>query len=283
MIGAYDRQESEADMQQAISALLLAKREFESLAEVPTPLPGSILAVEGERHTTFERIDVVSSKHRARARDNLERLFELMIDDGNARILSYPYALYSLIRTAIESAALSYWVIEPDKKASRVERCLRLTFRDTNDRYDFVASIAPASVRRAESARKTKTLTRLSELKDTVGALKQKHLSDPPRYSDILRSMSDRSRHGSPHTFAIDSPYVVWKMSSAFIHGSGQVIDILSEMRQVTEFQDGQASAEITASYQALATATLAIVRLIYRAEVRYTYLATHDHSKRPL
>ncbi|WP_156475701.1 hypothetical protein [Pseudoclavibacter helvolus] len=270
-------------MQQAISALLLAKREFESLAEVPTPLPGSILAVEGERHTTFERIDVVSSKHRARARDNLERLFELMIDDGNARILSYPYALYSLIRTAIESAALSYWVIEPDKKASRVERCLRLTFRDTNDRYDFVASIAPASVRRAESARKTKTLTRLSELKDTVGALKQKHLSDPPRYSDILRSMSDRSRHGSPHTFAIDSPYVVWKMSSAFIHGSGQVIDILSEMRQVTEFQDGQASAEITASYQALATATLAIVRLIYRAEVRYTYLATHDHSKRPL
>lgn len=193
VIGAHDRQETEADMQKAILLLQIAKQQLDTLTQPPPPLPGSVLDEEGRRNTAYEPIDTVVIQHRARATDNLERIFDLMFDARSAQVLAFPYSLYSLIRTAIESSALALWVIDSEHKATRVFRSLHLTYRDTNERYQFVKLVAPDVYIAAERARQVKIIARLTELKDTVGALKQKPLKDPPKYTEILRAVSERT------------------------------------------------------------------------------------------
>lgn len=283
MIGTFDRQESDDEMQRGVTVLGKARQEFEALRPLPSPLPGSVLAIEGPRHTAFEQIDTIVSRHRAQCTDNLERVFQLMVDDANEQVLSYPYSLYSLIRSAVESAALALWVLAPETKAKRVMRCLRLTYRDTADVYHFTATVTPERALGPHRARRDKIVRRLEELKDTVGSLKQKPLTGPPKYTEILKEASERTGKPGAYIYAIDSPLVIWKASSAFIHGSGQMISSLSDFKQITEFEGGVAQAEITPSIQMLASSTLIVVRLLARVDARFAYLATHDHSKRPI
>lgn len=268
-------------MRKATLLLQIAKRQLDALTSPAPPRPGSILHEEGERHTTYEPIYTVVVQHRARATDNLERAFDLMFDAGSAQVLAYPYSLYSLIRTAIESAALALWVIDSEHKTVRVFRSLQLTYRDTNERYQFVKLVAPDAYIASERARQAKVIARLTELKDTVGALRQKPLKDPPKYTEILRAVSERTMRDDTSRYSLASPLVIWKISSAFIHGSGQLVQALSDFRQVTEFNSGIATFEVTPSLQMLAGALHATVDLVARADRRFTQLATHDYAGR--
>jgi hypothetical protein len=281
MIGTHDRVETEADIQKAIVLLQIAKQEFDALNAPDPPLPGSMLYEEGRRHTAYEPLDTVVIQHRARAADNLERAFDLMFDLPNAQVLAYPYALYSLIRTAIESAAVALWVIDSERKAPRVLRSLQLTYRDTVERRQFFELIAPDDYVAAELVRQSKILDRLAELKDTVGTLRQKPLTGPPKYTEILKSVSAHTGRSGPSRYELTSPLVIWKMCSAFIHGSHQLVQALSDFRQVTEFRDGIASVEVTPSLQTLAAALHAAVTLLSRADRRFVHLATHDYGGR--
>lgn len=222
-------------------------------------------------------------RHRARAVDNLERAFDLMFDVQNDRVLASPYSLYSLIRRAIESAALGVWVLDSEHTADRVLRSLQLTFRDTNDRRQFVELVAPDPYVAKERERVEKIVARLTELKNTVDMLGQTQLGNPPQYTEILRSVSEPSTRNGPGRYSLISPLVVWKMSTAFIHGSGQLVQALSDFRQVTEFTEGIADVEVTPSMQILAGCIHATVKLIVRGDARFTHLATHDHDGRAI
>lgn len=133
----------------------------------------------------------------------------------------------------------------------------------------------------SERARERKVTARLTELKDTVGQLRQKPLTVPPRYTEILKSVSTNTPHNGSARYSLASPLVIWKISTAFIHGSGQLVHALSDFRQVTEFQDGVATVEVKPSVQMLAGALSATVNLITRGDQRFTYLATHDYAGR--
>ena len=280
MIGNHDRQESDEQMQLGIRLIQEVRSRYRDLVDqLPPPLSGSMLDVE-RAHTAREPVDTLVMAHRARASENLDRVFELMIDDDNEQLLAYPFSLYALIRSAVEAAATSMWLIKSSKKKDRVLRALQLAYRNSQEALRFAELIRGRSGAAPARQGTAKTIDRLNQLKDTVGPLRQIELGPPPKYTAILTAVSPKLT-GNRAGYALSSPLVVWSMSSAFLHGSGQVVRALSDVRQTDEFTDGVASFEITPSIQMLAVSIRTCVELIAELDERYTYLATHDYAGR--
>lgn len=280
MIGRHDRQESESEEQQAIRVLQIARLQFSSMAEsLPSPRAGSMLMVERE-HTAREPIDAMFVAQRVRSVENLERLFAMMIDDEGGRVLAYPFSGYSLIRAAIESSAVALWLIQPGRKQGRVMRALQRSYRHATDALKLAETIASDDVVREVREQTQRVIERLEELKNSLNALRQVELGPPPSHTDILKAVSDRPP-GPNGKYALSSPLVVWKVSSAFIHGSDGVTRALSDIRQVAEFDGGVGTFEVTPSLRMLASSAAVCVELLRRADARYVELASHDYAGR--
>lgn len=281
MMGEHDRQESDEHMQLAIRAVQVARQRFLKLPEqLDSPVTGSMLHLERE-HTKRGSTDTLVMGHRARARENLERIFDMMVDEEGERLLAYPFSLYSLIRAAVEAAAVAMWLVKSSKKADRVFRALQVDFRDVNETLKLAELLKGKSGAKPARVATTKSIERLNELKNTVGSLRQMKLGNPPTYTAILTVISSKER-GS-EGYDISSPLIVWKAASAFLHGSDQLVRAFSDIRQINDFEEGVASFEITPSIQMIAVSLLAIVDLIVELDARYIYLSTHDHAQRPV
>ena len=192
-------------------------------------------------------------------------------------------AAFWLRELQVEAAAMSMWLIKSSRKSDRVLRALQLAYRNSQEAIRFAELVkgkgAAAPAREATS----RAIERLNQLKDRVGPLRQVELGPPPRYTAILTAVSPQSRDSNRAGYEISSPLVVWKVSSAFLHGSEQVVRALSDIRQMDEFTDGVASFEITPSLQMLAVSIRTCVNLIAQLDERYLYLATHDYAGRPV
>ncbi|ROR76140.1 hypothetical protein SAMN06295974_3712 [Plantibacter flavus] len=268
-------------MRDSIRLIVGAKVQFESMDDLQEPVEGSILALERPLTSRYP-IDAIAVAHQVRAVDNLQQVFGLMVDEENFEMKAYPYALYSLIRTTIEAAATALWVLQSSRKSTRVFRGLQLAYRDVQDQLEFNQYVLDEN--RVQGVRQyTETvIARLIELKDAVGDLRQKELGRPPRYTAILASVSKRS--GGPKvsaTYSLNSPLIVWKISSAFIHGNEQVTRNLSDVKQVTDFRGGMANFEVTPSFRVIAQSVQSCVALLAELEERYRYLATHNYAGR--
>ena len=181
MIGSHDRQESESEEQQAIRVLQVARLQFSSIAEsLPSPRPGSMLMVE-RQYTAREPIDAMFVAQRVCSVENLERLFAMMIDDEDSRVRAYPFSGYSLIRAAIESAAVALWLIQPGRKQARVMRALRRSYRHATDALQLAETIAPDDVLRELREQTRRVIERLEELKNSLNSLRQVELAPASR------------------------------------------------------------------------------------------------------
>jgi len=278
--GNRDRQETSGELELAMRLLCKLRDRLRAIPDsAPDPWVGSIL-YEERQHTAREPIDTLFLANRARARDCLDRLFDLMIDDDNGRVVASPYAGYALIRTSIESAAVAMWLIQSPRRGDRVLRALQISYRNTNEGLSLANLIGTPDAIAEEAQRVERAIARLNELKDTVAQLRQRTLGNPPKYTEILKAVSRKP--GSPgDRFEFASPITVWKMSSAFIHGSEQVVRMLSDVRQLSDFAGGLANFELTPKLGLLATGVAECVQLLLRADDRYAYLCSHDYGER--
>ncbi|GAA4762516.1 hypothetical protein [Microbacterium gilvum] len=274
---SLDRQESEEEMRVALELLHRTQLRTNSFGPLEPPRRGSVLDQE-RRHTAYMPIDGMVVAHRARALDNLNVLFTAMVQESGTKVVAWPFALYPLIRASIESAATAMWLIKSERKADRVLRCLQLAFRSVSDARSLSHAIAssPGALLEQEE-RHARTVERLTELKNTVGQLKQVSLGNPPKYTNILTKVSPPRQAGKKDL----SPLLIWKIASSFVHGSEHVMRALSDVRQVTEFEDGLASFELTPSFRMLAVSASACVDLLTDLDTRYEILATRDHARR--
>lgn len=280
-IGDHDRQENELEVQVGVIALRTALHRFRSLPELIDPVHGSMLHSE-RAHTRYERSAVLVVTHRAHAMDNLRMLFAEMIDEDSNSVEAHPFAHYSLIRAAIEAAATAMWLIKNERKATRVLRALQISYRSAADDFGLIALIGERDDIREARAKRDGVVARLNELKDTLPTLRQTTLGNPPKYTEILKDVSQRTGgHGSP--FAFNTPILVWKISSAFIHNSEGVIRAVSDVRQLTAFVDGVASFEVTPSMRLLGGFATVCMDLLEAVDARYLHLATHDYAGRPV
>ncbi|RWR16796.1 hypothetical protein D8Y23_12810 [Microbacterium enclense] len=283
MLGSHDRQETAEEEQQAIRVLAEARSSLSALApDLPEPSVGSVLRLE-RVNTAREPIDAMVLGQRARAVDNMARLFSLMFDAREKEhVKVYPYSGYSLVRAAIESAAVGLWLIDPVTKPARVLRALQRSYLHEVEALKFIELVADRAAVEGARRRHDRIVNRLVELKNTVGPLRQRSLGSPPAYTDILKSISEKDPLDR-RRYAVTSPLVAWRISSAFIHGSETVIRSLSDIRQVGQFEEGIATFEITPSLRLIASVSASCVSLIGRLDARYMQCATHDHSWRPV
>lgn len=282
MSGRHDRQETKGEEQEAIRLLTLEHDRFTALSlEMPDPAPGSILQLE-QVHTAREPIHAMVLSQRARATDNIARLFTLTLDLPNAQVRAYPFSGYSLIRTAVESAAVGLWLIQSNRKATRVLRALQRSKQHEYEAIQFIELTRPAEVAAAARERHARIVGRLEELKNTVAPLRQREIGAVPSYTEILASVSSRDPQDRTR-YDMHSPLVAWKISSAFIHGSETVVRALSDIRQTTDFVDGLAQFEVTPSLRLTAVLTSTCVSLLRDLDKRYFYLATHDPGGRQI
>lgn len=275
--GRYSSVESDEEMEAASTLFNVSRARFESLRDLPDPLPGSMLAIEND-HTA--RVPITSQVQiaTARAKDALEAFSDLTVTVGVLR----PFAHYSLIRQACEGVALGRWLLRPDRKYIRVNRSLNLEFTHDQDAREFAATLTRKG-RNAASPELDRTLKRLNELKDTVSQLREVKLKRIPSWTNILVDISPPlGRTTGGH--APDSPVVVWKIASAFLHGSATTARMLSDLQQLTDFDERRiASMEIKPSWRVLAASYGTCVQMLFDLNDRYEYLATYDYGKRAL
>jgi len=276
---ANERQETDAQIQAATGVLLEARDRYAALRGFIDPMTGSMLAAENEA-TPFDPIAMQITRHRARATDAVELLFESMYDEGEATIHARPFAMYALIRMSIEASALANWTLQSEKKSDRIFRSLQVAYTHLREYALFASTIAAEEKARPYTDFRDDKSKRLIELKDAVGVLRQKELTTLPKYTNILQAVSPTVPPKIPQN--IDSPFVVWKMASAFLHGSDHIVTDLGDVRLVSEDESGQ-TVEITPSLQLLASCALICVQQIERLDDRQRYLATTAYGGRKL
>lgn len=274
-MGAVDRQESEEDERRGVTGLISAR---DRLATLPAMLPpvakGSVLDIEDAK-TAYQPISSLVQSNRGIAVDALEFLTEAMMNDASGTISARPFAPCALLRQAIEASALARWILRHGKSHERVYRALQVAFGHAEDYANLMKAIAgKGSALRIDENRKKK-IDRLDELRMGVKFLRQRELKPPPRLTDILTAVSPARPPGAGIT--IDSPLLVWKIASAFLHGSEHTVRSLSDIRQATEWEAGIASFELTPNWQLIGSSALICVGDIEALDQRFTELATHD------
>lgn len=283
MVGEYDKQEGDADVQAAMRLLSLAKKRFVALPKsLEPPKTGSMLFQE-EELTSPMPADHIVMGHRARAYENIERIFETIFNSEQGVPVAYPFSLYSMIRPAVEAAAVAMWVIKSHKKADRVFRSLRVAYGEAGETLRFaelwMGKKATAKVRQSTEAARE----RLRKQQQRVGAIRQLELTGIPKYTDILTAVSPKKPARLGEGYEATSPLIVWKIASGVLHGNSNLIRAISDIRQINDFVNGTAAFEITPSWRMIAGSLHACVLQLEELDKRYNFLATHDYSGRPV
>ena len=281
LMGHWDRQETAEQMEAATRLLMLARERFRGLGDLSNPKAGSVLALENAA-TAFDPIGDQVTRHRARATDSLEMLLDAMIDDERGTMSARPMAMYALIRMSIEASGVANWTLQSSRKADRIFRSLQVAYvhlRELADLADVVSADDRACPYREFRAEKE---LRLEGLKDAVAVLRQKELKGPPKLWQIMSSVSPTQRPREPH--AVHSPYVVWKICSAFLHGSDHITRLLGDVRQLSTSEDGRsAEFEMTPSWQLLCSCVMVCVTELERLDERVRELGRRDYGGRTL
>lgn len=254
---------------------------FAQLPELRDPLPDSMMAVD-DTHTARVPISSQVQMAFARAQDALEAFHDLTVSEVNPSAALRPFAHYALIRMACEGGGLGSWLLRPSRKDGRVFRSLNLEFTHHADARDFASTLTGAG-RNTATPELDSVLIRLNELKDTVSQLRERELRPIPSWSNILIDVSPpRGRTRAGHD--PDSPFVVWKIASAFLHGSSSTVRALSDLEQLGDFGVSRtASVEMRPSWRVLAASFGSCVQMLHDLSERYEFLATHNYSQRPL
>ena len=272
-IGAHDRQETEGEITQAAAIATKARASFYAIPTLHKPFDGSRLAFE-DAATAYDPISALVVSSAARASDCLRQFFGFVNPD-EGQFVSSPFAHYALLRPSIEAAATAVWLIQNEKRNERIIRALRLSWHHAGEASQLVQTLG------GPKDTGDKVRSRLTALRDQVPALRQLDLAKFPKYSAILSSITIPRPPGDKRP--IETPLFLWKLASAFIHGSGHLVRHLSDVRQVTEWSSGVASFEVTPSLRLQAVMAAAATEILVQASRRYLELATTDYASKPV
>ncbi|WP_149085479.1 MULTISPECIES: hypothetical protein [Microbacterium] len=280
VMGAHDRVETAEAMEVATRLLLRVRTRFEALDEPSEAMAGSMLVAENAA-TAFDPVEYQVARHRARAVDALEMLMDSMHDRTSGRLEARPMAMYALVRMSIEASAMALWTIQSSKKHDRIYRALQVAYAHIVEYADFASVVGKEDEAAPYIKFRDDKTERLVGLKDAVGTLRQKELTKPPKLWRILQAVSPTVPPGQP--YGVDSPYVVWKMTSAFLHGSDHLTRDLGDFEQVTESDGVGATFMVKPSWSLLCSCVAACVMEVEKLDARVRYLGTTAYGERSL
>lgn len=281
--GHYDRTESAAEIKAATDAILVLRDWLQNTTAPAAPRPGSMLATE-DILTEREPLSSLVRGMRNRAVDGLELFMDATIHEEKQVMWTRPISPYAPLRMTMEAVSVGRWLIESNRKADRVLRALRLMMQHEYDTKEFALLLAGTREQKTEvRASYESALARLNQLKDAVPNLRQTELTSMPRYTDVMRKFSPKGPDGS---LEVDSPLVVWKLSSAILHGNSQILRHASDLEQTSEWEPSGGTGRIsslhmTPKWSILAGCIYASCQHLRELDTRTGYLGTHDYANR--
>lgn len=171
------------------------------------------------------------------------------------------YAPFALLRAALESAAAAVWLLEPEDRATRLQRLIGLHIDDTDNKKSVQAMLP-------------------KELRDTFdhapGIAKMISDSGSPRgkckfpnYTSVLKKIDDLA--GEP-----GSIYLSWKVCSGFSHGTSWATAGLIPQSNPERIGPTLHRAEISPNYQLVSSQVGVPIRTIERAHCLFQVRRTN-------
>ncbi len=195
----------------------------------------------------------------AQAVDHLHAVQALITE---AKML-HTYAPFSLIRGAMDNAALAVWLLAPESPDERLTRRLHLAYEDmrqSHDAYSLLGPSAPAS-RRPIEVRKQEVIDLAKSLRLDAGAVGGRWTG----YEKIVRLAADETPGVEPGLACF-----IWRACSAFAHGRQWAALALLNRETHSRSPDVQNLRMTTSVEQVLLTAGFGAVALNHRALALY-------------
>ncbi len=175
----------------------------------------------------------------------------------------HSYAPFSLIRGAIDNAALSVWLLAPDDQDERLFRRLHLAYEDVRQGSEAMTLLGPCALQPPRPVEiRLKEITELAKGLgvNPTGAVGARWSG----YEKIVQVAAVELVHLDPGLAAF-----VWRACSAF--GQGHQWSALSLLRRQSQPRsEDVADVRLTSSVEQFATMAGTAVMLNYRAIQRY-------------
>lgn len=198
----------------------------------------------------------------------LEALKSMMIkEDGETpQITAGPYGIYTLVRNAIDSAALALWLLEPENSKLRVKRRLKAQMDEISNTAKFRDE---AGIPSREWAKEYRLRMQQVAEQAEVGAGEISKW----RLPSMTRILNDIERRSEPEPGL--SWLAAWQLCSGHAHGKQWAILMSNELSELPgTATDIGATYWNTASYAHIDLVLHAARNLIRTVCFRYTALA---------
>lgn len=196
--------------------------------------------------------------------DNLDALRQLLSQ------VVHPYAPYSLLRVAIENAALAVWLLHPDDSNERLTPRLRLAWDEVHD-VEPLWRIAPGSV----AGRRTP-----EERRDEIKALATSAGLDVSRVCGRWSWASVVREAGGSTWLRADMVELKWRLCSGFSHSRDWARLSWLETEKLGEPVDGVVTLRTTTDIRQVMTITVTAHALLREGKRLFDYrkLAFRTH-----
>jgi len=184
--------------------------------------PGSPLAGD-DRWTKPYHCSHAAWLSLAHALDNLAAIRSAIVTQAgdDVQVVTRPYAVYPLIRAAVENACASLWLLGPDSRSGRVTRRLRQVVTDAGNRDRAIREADPnATAILADQEDRVRQVAEKFEL-DSVTCTR------PVRYREIVREA---------HTVINMDPgngEAIWRLLSGLTHGDSWASHTMTDRDEV--------------------------------------------------
>ncbi len=218
--------------------------------------PGSRMFFDNEA-TEYDPLSDHTAGLVASAVDHLETLRAVLPRDGGDGILP-AIAGFTLLRSALETSALTIWLLSGGTMDKRVLRSLRLTWNSRGNTIGFTRAL---NIENAEGRRRMEA--RLEALRDKRPRIRTKALDVFPKISDIFRDVDHCFPSGAI------SGLSAWQAMSSMAHGNRVAMQTMLERRVVS-------TTKRAATYSI--TSSLIVFSTMTRLTVDYTENAISRH-----
>ena len=231
----------------------------ETSPDTMTPDRGSSLAGD-DRDTEPFQISHAATTAIGVAIDHLHCLLQSVVSGAgtpDVKITTRPWALYSLLRGAIENAATAIWLLAPATRGERLTRRVRLGLQDARHADDVLKLMGRTPERVAQA------LVDLAPIADKANFVL------PPKGGSLPASEIVREA-GASFDLGADDALLVWRACSGIAHGDTWALTSLPTHEVLNDPADAVLNTRVTLDISQLAGWTRRAVRLIEEAQRLY-------------
>lgn len=226
MTFSFDTTESAAEEQAGMLLIEEASKRIQAILDLPDwadPEPGSPLAAV-DKLTPIQPMSYHLKNSNMVAVDNLRATVKYIEKANDVPMM----ALYSMIRSAVESTSYGLWLLSATRADRRAFYCLRLSYENNEAKASLARAFNPQDKGGA------KTRKKLLELQQDLRRYKHRDLSGRVTTTDVV--VNADKVVGKRRAF---TGIQVWKSCSGLAHGNGALLPVLLERKVVSKTDQG--------------------------------------------